>query len=77
MNQKNLILFIIIGLIVLISFFGSSIVITGTLLGICKVELIFTIISSLSENGGQAIVTLVEFPATKPDKAFDRPAIVI
>src|SRR5687768_9739486 len=39
---------------------GSSMVMTGTLLGICKVELILTNISSLSANGGVPIVTLSE-----------------
>ena len=55
---------------------GSSTVRTGVLLGICKVELMLTIISVLSENGGQAMVGNSELAPTNPDSALDRPAIV-
>ena len=57
--------------------FVSNTVNTGTLLGICNVELIFTIISTLSLNGGQAIQGCFEFAATTPDKALLLPATVI
>jgi hypothetical protein len=36
----------------------------------------FTNISALSENGGQPSVGNSEFAATKPESAFDLPAIV-
>ena len=56
---------------------GSRMVKTGVLLGICKVEWIFTSISALSENGGQPKVGKSQLAATNPDNAFDRPAMVI
>ena len=34
------------------------------------------LISTLSEKGGQPIVGLLVFAATKPDRALDLPAIV-
>ena len=49
---------------------------TGVLLGICKVELMFTIISALSAKGGQAKVGNSEFAPTNPESALDLPAIV-
>ena len=58
-------------------FLGSKIVRTGVLLGICKVEWMLTNMSVLSTKGGHAIVGKVEFAPTKPDKAFERPEIVI
>ena len=56
---------------------GSTTVKTGVLLGIWSVEWIFTNISALSEKGGHPKVGNSEFAATKPDRAFDLPAIVI
>ena len=47
---------------------GSKIVKTGVELGICSVELMFTMKSILSLNGGQARVGKVEFAATNPTK---------
>jgi len=56
---------------------GSRTVITGVLLGIWRVEWILTSISTLSANGGQAMTGKLQFAATKPDSAFERPAMVI
>ena len=56
---------------------GSSTVSTGVLLGIWSVEWILTSISVLSEKGGQAMVGNSELAATNPDRALDRPAMVI
>ena len=56
---------------------GSSTVRTGVLLGIWRVEWILTNISVLSEKGGQANVGNSELAATNPDRALDRPAMVI
>ncbi|MDP6033189.1 MAG: hypothetical protein QGH04_04990, partial [Candidatus Marinimicrobia bacterium] len=56
---------------------GSITVNTGVLLGICRVEWILTSISALSENGGQPRVGNLEFAATNPERALDRPAMVI
>ena len=50
---------------------GSSIVRTGTLLGIWRVDWILTSMSVLSLNGGHAITGTVVCAATTPDKAFD------
>jgi hypothetical protein len=47
------------------------------LLGICKVEWILINISDLSEKGGHPNVGNSELAATNPDRALDRPAIVI
>jgi hypothetical protein len=56
---------------------GSITVSTGVLLGIWRVEWILTSISVLSEKGGQAKVGKTELAATNPDRALERPAIVI
>ena len=55
---------------------GLRTVITGTLLGICRVLLMFTIISVWSLNGGMANIGAVTLHATTPDNALLIPAIV-
>ena len=49
----------------------------ATELGICNVELIFTVISDLSWNGGQAITGNCVLHATTPERALLLPATVI